>query len=79
MVGQSQPASASHSSGGKFGLVSVTAVLTPKICSSSGMAPESRHSSSTGTSALQCGHQWARKTTIIGPPSPGTISNGVPS
>ena len=59
-------------------LPSETAVLTPTTFSSGGTAPLFFHALSRGTSALQCGHQWARNTSIVGLPSPGTTSTAVP-
>ena len=52
---------------------------TPITFRSAGTAPDSCHAINRGTSALQWGHQCARKTNMYGLPSPGVTVTGEPS
>ncbi len=54
-------------------------MLIPITSRSSGIPPASFNLISSGTSTLQCGHQWARNTSIVGLSDAPPIVIGVPS
>ncbi len=53
-------------------------MLMPTTSSPSGTLPDCCHWTSSGTSRLQCGHQWAITTIISGPSLPGAMVTGLP-